>query len=110
MTAPWIGTKDVILTSQDKLMIRINSIVPYIFLIALVIRFILMDKKARIAIGIGVVSILLAFCFLMMHSNVTFVISIIFAVVSLGCYLYSHKISLKDKTKVKDMFKKKKNK
>jgi len=107
-TSAWIDTKEVVFTNQDKLMITINNITTYVFLIILVIRFILMDKKARIAIGIGVLSILLAIGFLLMNSNIKFIISIIFLVIALGCYLYSHKISFKDKTKIKDMFKKKK--
>ena len=107
ITSSWIGSKPVVLSESDKFLIRLSNILPYIILLVMIIRFIFIDKKKKIALGLSVLSLILFFiCIRVYAFEIVRLLGLVFLLLAIVLYIYSHIINSKDESMV---FEKKKN-
>ena len=109
ITSSWIGSKPVELSESDKFLIKLSNILPYIILLVMIIRFIFIDKKKKIALGLSLVSVILfAVCIQVFAFEIVRLLGLVFLVLAITLYIYSHFINNKDESMVFE--KKEKNK
>ena len=107
ITSSWIGSKPVELSESDKFLIKLSNILPYIILLVMIIRFIFIDKKKKIALGLSLVSVVLfVICFRTFAFEIVRLLGLVFLLLAIILYIYSHIINSKDESIV---FEKKKN-
>ena len=107
ITSSWIGSKPVELSESDKFLIKLSNILPYIILVVMIIRFIFIDKKKKIALGLSLVSVVLfVICFRTFAFEIVRLLGLVFLLLAIILYIYSHIINSKDESIV---FEKKKN-
>ena len=107
ITSSWIGSKPVELSESDKFLIKLSNILPYIILLVMIIRFIFIDKKKKIALGLSLVSVVLfVICFRTFAFEIVRLLGLVFLLLAIILYIYSHIINSKDESMV---FEKKKN-
>ncbi len=109
ITSSWIGSKPVELSESDMFLIKLSNILPYIILLVMIIRFIFIDKKKKIALGLSLVSIILfVLCFRTFAFEIVRLLGLVFLLLALILYIYSHIINNKDESMVFEKKKKKK--
>ena len=104
LMSKWIETKEVIITPREKIIISINSITTYIFLISIILRTIFTNKKSRIAILIILFSAYLSFYVYFESSipkTIADITAIILVITTIIAYIYSHIVYFKDNIKIK---------
>ena len=97
---------NVTLSNSERLILKINNIVSYIFLIALIIRFIFVNKKMKILLASNIFILICGFYLAFIDNGFIKITGLILLIASIIIYLYSYKIDLKDDTLLKDTFKK----
>ena len=109
ITSSWIGSKPVELSESDKFLIKLSNILPYIILLVMIIRFIFIDKKKKIALGLSLVSVVLfVLCFRTFAFEIVRLLGLVFLLLAIILYIYSHIINNKDESMVFEKKKKKK--
>ena len=109
ITSSWIGSKPVELSESDKFLIKLSNILPYIILLVMIIRFIFIDKKKKIALGLSLVSVVLfVICFRTFAFEIVRLLGLVFLLLAIILYIYSHIINNKDESMVFEKKKKKK--
>ena len=109
ITSSWIGSKPVELSESDKFLIKLSNILPYIILLVMIIRFIFIDKKKKIALGLSLVSVVLfVLCFRTFAFEIVRLLGLVFLLLAIILYIYSHIINNKDESIVFEKKKKKK--
>ena len=99
ITSSWIGSKPVELSESDKLLIKLSNILPYIILLVMIIRFIFIDKKKKIVLGLSLVSVVLfVLCFRTFAFEIVRLLGLVFLLLALVLYVYSHIINNKDES------------
>ena len=107
ITSSWIDSKPVVISESDKFLIKLSNILPYIILVVMIIRFIFIDKKKKIALGLSLVSVVLfVICFRTFAFEIVRLLGLVFLLLAIILYIYSHIINNKDESMV---FEKKKN-
>ncbi len=101
ITSSWIGSKPVELSESDKFLIKLSNILPYIILLVMIIRFIFIDKKKKIALGLSLVSIILfVLCFRTFAFEIVRLLGLVFLLLAIILYIYSHIINNKDESMI----------
>ena len=103
LMSKWIEAKEVIITPREKIIISINNITTYIFLISIILRTIFTNKKSRIAILIILFSAYLSFYVYFESSipkTIADITAIILAITTIIAYIYSHIVYFKDIIKI----------
>ena len=109
ITSSWIDSKPVVISESDKFLIKLSNILPYIILLVMIIRFIFIDKKKKIALGLSLVSIVLfVLCFRTFAFEIVRLLGLVFLLLAIILYIYSHIINNKDESMVFEKKKKKK--
>ena len=102
----WISTKEVIITPREKIIMSINNISTSIFLISIILRTIFTNKKSRIAILIiplffGILYLIYDKFGNQLSKTSAGIIGIIFAIIMIIAYIYSHIAYFKEIIKIK---------
>ena len=101
ITSSWIDSKPVVISESDKFLIKLSNILPYIILVVMIIRFIFIDKKKKIALGLSLVSVILfAVCIRVFAFEIVRLLGLVFLVLAITLYIYSHFINNKDESMV----------
>ena len=96
LQAPWLGAKDFTISSRDSFLILLSNILPLLFLIVLIIRFIFTNKNNRIAIILTPLIGAISICFFGIDNSIINILGIAFFVMMIIIYFYSYKIDFKD--------------
>ena len=104
ITSSWINNGSVLVSESDKFFIKLSNILPYIIILIMITRFIFIDKKKKIALGLSILSFLLFLGCFSSAFEIIRLIGLVFIILAIGLYIYSHFIDTKDESLV---FKKK---
>ena len=86
----WLGSKVVNLSIGERILIMLNDITPYIFLVTLLIRFLYTYKKNKLIILLDLLIGFIAFALFFTGQSIFSVLGIIFLIITLLLYIYSH--------------------
>ena len=95
------ASSQVTITDKEKMIIKINSIMPYIFLIINICRFIFTSRKNKIVMVISFLAIIVSLLLISTNINYIEILGAFMGLVSIILYLYSHKIDFKDTSKIR---------
>lgn len=94
------ASSKVTLTDKERMIIKINSIMPYVFLVINICRFIFTSKKNKIVMVISFLAIIISLLLISTNINYIEVIGAVIGLVSIILYFYSHKIDFRDVSKI----------